>query len=523
MATQIQIRRDTTAGWADADPILAEGELGLDTDLNTIKIGNGTASWSELAFYTASGTIVPLPDFLTYGQGRSHLATLNTNFGWNSEGLWFGPAVGGPSSESYPVFTDFTLAETDKVVVSFNVSVDSFCSDMGVCVYLDGTIPNWAWGIDDTRIAAQFNCPNPQIYGLTIDEQSEASGDEVPNPGIYRVVFTYDPTAETEKVIFQYFNGQTELTRLTLNEALPTGNYRIGFAADNNIDEDGQSPYRTYISDLDININNEETIYTDTLQAGNSRGSLDIADFVFAYNSGDGQSTMTIHNHDMIIRTTRDNAEDADISLNSADDIWITANDLVEIVSNTSEIAFIADSNTNGYQWSFGANGTTKFPNQSSNQRTGTGEVLKFSNSSSQSIITGPAPTSDIPTAQRLVVAGQDGFDGTDFDGEGGDIYLWAGRGGGTTGDGGDIKIDGGNGGSETGNGGYVKVRGGDSQGSTGGFVEICAGDSYSASGGNVTIVAGNNNSVSEAVGGSVNIYGGGSADSTSGGRNSVE
>ena len=628
MATQIQIRRDTTAGWADADPILAQGELGLDTDLNTFKIGNGTAAWSELAFYAGSSdTIVPLPDFLTYEQGRSHLSTLNTNFGWNSEGLWFGPADIGDGSDSYPVFTDFTLADTDKVVVTFNVSVDAFCSDIGVCVYLDGTIPNWNWGVDDTRIAAQFNCPNPQIYGLTISEQSNASEDDIPNPGMYQVVFTYDPTAEAEKVIFQYFNGETQLTRLTLNEALPSGDYRIGFAADNNIDEDGVAPYRTYISDLDININNSQTTYSDTLQNGNSGGSVDIADFVFTYSSADGESVMEIHNHDMIIRTTRDDTQDADISIDSADDVWITSNDTLELrstqdvvqvvtagigmdnqwvftpsgsldlptvdssISSGIDGTFITDSRTstfysnyqdsnaglnNGdsvvlpvnddtlwfaanvsgsprsatitfadtttvetiavydatgqgtagvvfqwatpvtktseetypltvfatvstdnnyvalnartHSWQFSASGAIKFPWQVSNNRTGSGEVLKFSNSTGQSIITGPTPTDNNPTAQRLVIAGQDGRSITNFDGEGGDIYLWGGRGAGQHGDGGDIKIDGGNGGTQSGAGGYVKIRGGDSTNNDGGFVLIEGGYSAANYGGNITL-----------------------------------
>jgi len=42
MATKIQVRRDTTAGWA-AEPLaeLADGEFGLDTTTGTLKIGPG--------------------------------------------------------------------------------------------------------------------------------------------------------------------------------------------------------------------------------------------------------------------------------------------------------------------------------------------------------------------------------------------------------------------------------------------------------------------------------------------------
>jgi hypothetical protein len=50
MAVQIQFRNDTAANWTSADPILALGELGLETDTDQIKIGNGVDSWADLAY-----------------------------------------------------------------------------------------------------------------------------------------------------------------------------------------------------------------------------------------------------------------------------------------------------------------------------------------------------------------------------------------------------------------------------------------------------------------------------------------
>ena len=38
MAVQIQFRNDTAANWTSADPILAIGELGLETDTSQFKI-----------------------------------------------------------------------------------------------------------------------------------------------------------------------------------------------------------------------------------------------------------------------------------------------------------------------------------------------------------------------------------------------------------------------------------------------------------------------------------------------------
>ena len=51
MATRMQQRRGTAAQWTDADPILAAGEIGFETDTSQFKIGDGTNSWSELSYF----------------------------------------------------------------------------------------------------------------------------------------------------------------------------------------------------------------------------------------------------------------------------------------------------------------------------------------------------------------------------------------------------------------------------------------------------------------------------------------
>jgi len=53
MADIIQLRRGTTVEWETANTVLAEGEMGLDVDLDKIKIGDGTSTWLELdSFYS---------------------------------------------------------------------------------------------------------------------------------------------------------------------------------------------------------------------------------------------------------------------------------------------------------------------------------------------------------------------------------------------------------------------------------------------------------------------------------------
>lgn len=44
------MRRDTTANWTSVNPVLGQGELGLDTTLNRFKIGDGTTAYNTLGY-----------------------------------------------------------------------------------------------------------------------------------------------------------------------------------------------------------------------------------------------------------------------------------------------------------------------------------------------------------------------------------------------------------------------------------------------------------------------------------------
>ena len=46
----IQLRRATEQEWIDYNPILRVGEPALSTDVYKLKVGNGTAHWSELDY-----------------------------------------------------------------------------------------------------------------------------------------------------------------------------------------------------------------------------------------------------------------------------------------------------------------------------------------------------------------------------------------------------------------------------------------------------------------------------------------
>lgn len=52
MAVRIQLRRDTTLNWESNNPVLALGEIGLDTTTGNFKIGDGTSQWNDLLYFS---------------------------------------------------------------------------------------------------------------------------------------------------------------------------------------------------------------------------------------------------------------------------------------------------------------------------------------------------------------------------------------------------------------------------------------------------------------------------------------
>lgn len=54
--TQIQLRRDTTNNWQTANPILAQGEVGIDLTNKQFKIGDGATTWNDLPYHSGDYT-----------------------------------------------------------------------------------------------------------------------------------------------------------------------------------------------------------------------------------------------------------------------------------------------------------------------------------------------------------------------------------------------------------------------------------------------------------------------------------
>lgn len=117
MAVQIQLRNDTAANWATANPTLARGEVGVEIDTNKMKIGTGSVSWNNLAYTGVDAQeIVPLVSY-THSQGSdSSTWTIEHNLG-------FYPSVSVFMSSGDVVEGAIEHQDVNTLTITFSVAI----------------------------------------------------------------------------------------------------------------------------------------------------------------------------------------------------------------------------------------------------------------------------------------------------------------------------------------------------------------------------------------------------------------
>ena len=59
MPAVIQFRRDTASNWTSNNPTMASGEMGIETDTDKYKIGDGSTAWTGLGYSSLPATAIP--------------------------------------------------------------------------------------------------------------------------------------------------------------------------------------------------------------------------------------------------------------------------------------------------------------------------------------------------------------------------------------------------------------------------------------------------------------------------------
>lgn len=497
MANKIQIRHDTTANWTAVDPTLSLGELGLDITLHKIKIGNGTSPWSGLDFFVGdTGPQGPVGD--TGPQGPAGVTELSELTNGNKT-----ISVGGDGTlylES-PTSAMFTVTFSPAHYVSTQSKPTL-------------TLSSAPW-----ELHGEYGYSSNGGCELMLDNMWPAllnpgydSGDSFTFDESVHGIYGYTLTITLNDVVYSGDAGWTANVAVSQPPAYPSS---VNSAGALKVTANTTSWVFGTDGSLTLPINgliknNDGTTYgggnsaTDRIVNGNSELILNIG------GQDNPYVTFPIYNNVQL------HIQGGELVVSGGDAVLLS----------DANVTIRTDIDGSGLSWDFDINGKITFPNIPTNSRTGNAETLSFAKSNSQKSIATASGNVDNPTVERLVIAGGDGYQDPDTGvftpySEGGDLYLWAGRGA----DGGDIKIDAGNSyGTNNELGGDIKIRSGYSNSGSGGFLEMRAGTG-ATNGGYVTLNAGDGYN-SPSNGGYVNIAAGsgyangGDINITAGGAN---
>jgi len=127
MAVQIQLRNGTAAQWTSANPTLAVGEVGVETDTNRFKVGTGSTAWNSLAYSvgfswkgTWSGATAYVVNDVVYYNGSSYISIQNgTNQNPATQtSYWNTVALAGSVSSVAQSFTGGIVSVTGSPITS---------------------------------------------------------------------------------------------------------------------------------------------------------------------------------------------------------------------------------------------------------------------------------------------------------------------------------------------------------------------------------------------------------------------
>ena len=191
---RLAVRHDTAANWTSADPVLAQGEFGYETDTGKIKIGDSATSWASLSYFA---------DEISNDYVDSHLNTDSASTGdflsWDgSDYVWTVPNSGGAQT-----FTDLTAtASFTSPGIDDNATTTQLTIEDGSSVFNNDTkvsrahrygtafsVENTstggkAWELRSTGVDnllgtgdLQFNVDSNSSLTLKADRSAEFSGD----------------------------------------------------------------------------------------------------------------------------------------------------------------------------------------------------------------------------------------------------------------------------------------------------------------------------------------------------------
>ena len=152
VVTQIQVRRGTASQWTSANPVLAAGEWGLETDTLKTKIGDGTTAWASLAYATGS---VSISNVTGLGTGVSTFLATPSSANLAS-------AVTDETGTGLVVFNNTPSLTTPKITLAYSAKTTAYTFVSGD----EGNVFSM-----NAATSQQFNIPTDATFNFAVGTQ----------------------------------------------------------------------------------------------------------------------------------------------------------------------------------------------------------------------------------------------------------------------------------------------------------------------------------------------------------------
>jgi hypothetical protein len=179
----MQQRRGTAAEWTSANPVLAAGEIGFETDTNKFKFGDGASAWNDIAHFSSSldvlgegvpenlDTLVELANALNndsnYADTVNQILSGKVDFIIDTEANW--------AANTDLLATNLIAIDSDNGTFKLGTGGSSFgdlpyvATETYVDATIDSAIADFATeNYVETAIAAVGETPIDLAYGTTI-------------------------------------------------------------------------------------------------------------------------------------------------------------------------------------------------------------------------------------------------------------------------------------------------------------------------------------------------------------------
>ena len=177
---QFQLRRGLASEWYSANPALADGEIGLETDTRLYKIGDGTTRWRLLSYGSLAGVTSSIVNITTSTESTSTttgalIVNGGVGIGGNlnvSGNIYSHGSLVGTSS-TYA--TNIYGGSTGSIAIQSDNNSTTFVpiGDFGTVLYSDGSTATWVAG---GSISSTTATNSQNVYIQQTNESINSSG-----------------------------------------------------------------------------------------------------------------------------------------------------------------------------------------------------------------------------------------------------------------------------------------------------------------------------------------------------------